>query len=144
MKIIIPFKAISVNDAYYGTKKYGMKADAKDWCYQVNWVLVQYKSQFEALREQFNSNENGLKVEMTFYYKDFFNKKGEINSKIYDLTNTEKILMDLVIDSRHFGPPPYKSPNLNIDDRNVIELVSKKLPAAEDRVEIVISLVALP
>lgn len=143
MKIIIPFKAISVNDAYYGNKKYGMKADAKDWCYQVNWILVQYKSQFELLRSQFNPKEHGLCLEIEYHYKDFYNKNGEISSKVFDLTNNEKILVDLIVDARHYGPPPYKSPNLNINDKHVTKIISQKMKSDSDKIEIKISLLKL-
>lgn len=134
IQITLPFKAISINEAYYGQKKFGMKKEAKEWCYQVNWALKEYISQFSQFKKDYKNN--GLRVEFYFYYKNFYNKEGSISSKTLDLSNSEKILLDLVVDSRHYGPPPYKSPNLNINDSQVVELFSKKLEGPEDKIVI--------
>lgn len=141
IKFSLPFRAISVNDSYYGNRKFGMKKEAKEWTYAVNWELAKHSSQFDILREQFNPKEHGLSVSFCFIYKEFFNKSGSVSSKIYDLTNCEKLLLDLIVDSAHHGIAPYKSPNLNINDKHVIELFSKKAPGAQDRIDIEIKIV---
>lgn len=139
----IPFKAISVNDCYYGNRKFGMKKEAKEWSYGVNWELARHEERFKELKSQFDEKKHGLKVSFLFIYKDFFTKSGTISSKIYDLTNCEKLLLDLIVDSAHYGPAPYKSPNLNINDKYVVELVSKKRPGIADEVVVTIEIVDL-
>lgn len=143
IKFSLPFRAISVNDSYYGNRKFGMKKEAKEWTYAVNWELAKHSSQFESLKNQFNPKIHGLSVSFLFIYKEFFNKSGSISSKIYDLTNCEKLLLDLIVDSAHHGPAPYKSPNLNINDKHVIELISRKTSGSADEIVVEIKIIEL-
>ena len=142
MIIILPFKAYSVNDYYYANRAHGKKKEAKEWEYSVNWELAKYN--FDQLRNDFKVSEHGLKVSITFYYKSYYNKQGKISSKIFDISNCEKPLLDLIFNPVNFGPAPYKSPNAQIDDKNVIEMLVKKLPGLEDQVVIDIEIVPLP
>ena len=139
MKIIIPFKAISVNDAYCADRRFGLKKSAKDWTYQVNWVLDGYKHELRNFKEQYDETCEGLIVEITYIYENLYNKAGGISAKTYDLSNSDKLLIDLVIDAAHFGAAPYKSPNLNINDKNIIRLTSTKQSGPSDSIEINIS-----
>lgn len=143
MKISLPFKAFSVNKQFAANKKYGMLKDAKDFCYQVNWQLQKYKDEFEEIRNNFDETLHGLEVEIIHYYKNFFNSKGGVSNKVLDITNTEKLLMDLIIDKEHYGPAPYLSPNLKLNDRNVIKLTSSKRAGGHDFVTVEINIVLL-
>ena len=141
--IILPFKPISINNMYYENRKHGMKSEAKDFCYQVNWELTKYGAQLKQLRSQFDETKHSLSVTMTFNYMNFYTKDRKISSKIYDLTNSEKLLLDLVVDAAHFGTAPYKSPNLCLNDKYVVELHSYKKPSTSDSIEITIAIVTL-
>lgn len=140
-KIVIPFKAYSINDYYYNDRKHGKRKEAKEWEYQVNWQLKNYD--FSEFRNSFNPKTDALKVDITYYYSNFYTKAGNLNKKTYDLSNCEKPLIDLIFNPVNHGPAPYKSPNLNIDDCNIIEMNVKKLPGKES-IEIVISTIKLP
>jgi len=144
MQISIPFKAYSINDYYYNNRKFGKRKEAKQWEWSINWALVQYEAEFASLRSSFNPQIHGLSVEMVFFYKDFYTKAGKINSKIYDLSNCEKVLLDLLVNPSVHGKAPYASPNLNIDDKYVIALSSKKRPSDKDSIMININIVSLP
>ena len=143
MQIIIPFRAFSVNDYYYGNRKYGKKADAKSWEHQVNWVLKEYTDEFAEFKKTFDDNQHGLRVTITHLYSNFFLKSGKLNKKLFDLSNTEKPLLDLILNPVNYGQAPYKSPNLQIDDCHVLSLHSFKRPG-EDAVIVDIELENLP
>jgi hypothetical protein len=143
MIILLPFRAFSVNEQFCKDKKFGMRKDAKEFCYKVNWELQKYKDAFDKLRSEYNPKKHGISVSFTHNYKDFYTISGEISHKLLDLTNTEKLLMDLCIDKAHNGPAPYKSPNLNLNDKSVIELISVKRPSTTDHVIIEITLLDL-
>jgi Holliday junction resolvase RusA-like endonuclease len=144
MKITIPFKGFSVNSQYYADRRFGMTAAFKQWAYQVNHVLEQYNSEFLDIRNNFDECKHGLSVSMTFFYKDYYSKNGKISRKVFDVTNLEKSLLDICVDAAHYGAAPYKSPNLKLNDSNVIELLSKKLPADRDYIEVEIFIIPLP
>jgi len=139
----LPFQAYSINNQYYADRKFGMRKEAKEYCYQVNWQINAHSNEFEKFSKQFNPALHSLKVQFTHVYKEFYNKAGHISSKCFDLTNTEKLLLDLLFDERHHGQAPYKSPNLSINDKYVTELISKKCYGPEDCVLITIELVSL-
>ena len=141
MKIIIPFAAYSVNNYYYGDKRHGKRAEAKQWEYQINWELNKYQPAFEDIKRQFVLGEHGFKVTFVFAYKSFFNKAGVISSKVFDVSNVEKPLLDLLFNPCNHGQAPYKSPNINIDDRFVVEMLSKKCQGDSDSIEITIELI---
>lgn len=143
MEIILESSAYSINDYYYNNRKHGKRAEAKQWEYQINWLLKDYEEQFKKFRDSFGA-DSALSVEITFYHHNFFTKSGKLNSKIYDLSNCEKVLIDLLLNPVNHGPAPYKSPNLNIDDCKVIKLLSQKLPANRDYIRVVIEQIAIP
>lgn len=141
MKFTIPFAAYSVNNYYYGDKRHGKRAEAKQWEYSVNWELCKHQVAFEQLRASFIPSIHAFKVSFVFSYKSFFNKAGTISSKVFDISNCEKPLLDLIFNPCNNGPAPYKSPNVNIDDKFVIEMHSKKVQGDSDSIEITIELV---
>jgi hypothetical protein len=131
MIITIPFKAYSVNSMYNMQRKHGMKADARIWCSQVLNVLDTYDQEFQAFRADFDPMTHGLVVHMTFYYNNFYTKAGELNSKVFDLSNLEKPLLDLVCGEDYYGNLPYLAKNLKINDKHVTTLVSEKRPTQQ-------------
>lgn len=141
MNVLLPFKAYSVNDYFYNDRKHGKRKEAREWEHKVNWELQKYD--FSELRNSFDAKKHALKVTITFYYSNFFTKSGKLNSKIYDLSNCEKPLLDLLLNPVNFGPAPFMSPNLNIDDCKVVELLCYKRPG-NDSVAIKIEVVDIP
>lgn len=144
MKLILPFRALSVNNMYYANRQHGLKTSAKEWLYQVNWELAKYAKEFMELRQSFDPKKHGISIEFTFYYKDFYNSTGTVSSKCFDLSNVEKPLQDALLNPSNHGSPPYKTHNLALDDKFVVDSVSHKRPADLDSVEILITVVELP
>lgn len=74
-----------------------------------------------------------------------FNKQGKISSRAEDLSNVEKMLLDvLFLPKYHVQPWPDGVPNLNADDKYVLELSSKKVYAPADGTHITIALIPAP
>lgn len=144
MKFTINLPGYSINSMYYNDKRLGKRTDAKEWSYQVNWEIDKFAKEFMELRQQFDPKRHGLRVDLTFHYKNFYNAQQKISSKVHDLSNVEKPLLDLLLTKANHGPAPYKAQNLAIDDKYVIELNSKKRPAAKDSIDVEIYIIDLP
>jgi hypothetical protein len=143
LMINIPLGGFSINSMYHGNRKFGKTSKAKDWSYQVNFYVDKYAEQLIAMKKDFDPQKHGFKVSMLFGYKDFYNKAGSISSKVEDLSNVEKPLLDLIFLPDNHGPLPYKSRNLNIDDKYVVELQSRKVRSDHDFISVTVELVSL-
>lgn len=135
-------KPFSINATYYGNG-FIKTSKAREWALDVFYRLstAENEAKFAELRAFFNIKKHGIAVRMTAYYPEaqFFTKQGTVSSKTYDLTNCEKGLLDLFMLPKHaLNPAPLGCQNLQLDDRYVTELVSKKLPTkdAEPRIEV--------
>lgn len=144
-------KPFSINSTYYGGGSSFVKTTAaREWMYQVFHRLSDAESEqkFKDLREAFKPEEHGFEVCMIAYYPraDYMTKKGHLSNKTLDLTNCEKSLVDCLFLSKHaLTAAPYGCQNLQIDDRYVVSLQSKKLPCdGAPRIEVSIELVSIP
>lgn len=65
---------------------------------------------------------------IVYYPKDkVLTKKDELSNKCFDTTNIEKPLMDLIFLPKYFDLEyPFGCKNLNLDDKFLLDLVSKK------------------
>lgn len=72
-------------------------------------------------------NDKAIAVTISIYYPIwlFFTSKGTISSKTFDVTNTEKLLVDLL-----FGDI------MQINDKNIVRLVSTKAASKDYRIDI--------
>lgn len=165
IKLILPdIKPFSVNNAYYRNRKHN--AQARKWRATVLKSLLPYKADFERLRAAFDPSKHSLFVSITVYYpsKKFFVQskptKGQLSAKTMDLTNTEKLLIDLIFHPKFSSNTWLKERkgqeirlyeslselcNLAIDDRFISDLKSEKRPNNDEtyRTEVRISLVPL-
>ena len=117
-----------------------------DWSAQIFHALSSEKNleAFTDLREFFNPETHGYAVDLKFYYpRDIlFTKKGSLSARAHDLSNIEKPLIDLIFLPSYFNKSvPYGCKNLNIDDKFIYELSSKKLPSNEHKIEIELSII---
>ncbi len=82
------------------------------------------------LREVFDLKKHAYSVRMTAYYPRFYTKEGTISATTEDITNWEKLAVDhLFLPKNHVLPVPYGCPNLNVDDKHIVQLTSRKRPA---------------
>src|SRR5690349_15070469 len=131
-KISIKSKPFSINAATYSDAR-TKTASYREWQAQVFHQLnnSQDLETFKAVKEQFDEEKNSLEVSMTCYYprKVFVNKEGKLSSRTTDCSNFEKLLLDLLFDRQYYDKPsPYGCKNLNLNDKHVVALNSKKLP----------------
>jgi hypothetical protein len=132
--IVLPVKAISVNSMYYGNRLHGKTAEAQDWSHEVLFHLSKYKRELKNFRDYFDPSKHVYKMHLTMMVPVdvYYTKKGELTSKIVDLTNWEKPLIDLIMLKKFFGGNvPYQCENLNTDDRYLQYMISEKVPTEQ-------------
>ena len=143
--LVVP--SFSVNKYYYRRGKSVVRTSpAREWGANVHEQLavLNLQPQFEAFRKAFKPSKHGIHVDLTFFVERslYFTKKGLINIRSKDLTNVEKPLVDLIFDERYFNRDGIQ--NLAINDKHIISLHSRKLPADISTIKVVISLVDMP
>lgn len=122
---------------YYANKLHGFTADSKEWRFKCFHAMSkQVAAQALAdLREHFNASKHSYKISFTFNIprEKFYNKQGLISSRTADLSNVEKALVDVIFLPANFGNnPPYNCEQLNIDDKYVTEMSSRKVAVDAD------------
>ena len=138
--ITLKLKPFSIN-AMYGRDKRHKTTAFQEWCCSilVALALKENKKKLKELREFFNYKRHVYKVEITFFYPKhvLYTKDGPISAKAHDLSNIEKPLIDLVFLPIFYDKPsPYGTKNLNIDDKYITHLVSKKRVSKSYKIKI--------
>ena len=129
--ITLKLKPFSINAMYYGNRKHGKTIEAQEWACSVLVALAlkENKKKLKELRQCFDSLKHVYKVDLTFFYPKhtLYTKECRVSGRAHDLSNIEKPLIDLVFLPRYYDlPSPYGAENLNIDDKYIIHLTSKK------------------
>lgn len=138
MKLRLKSPPFSINTSHYIRTKTRTK-ECRDWG---DKILLQLQKQiiqiaFGCLRKNFDETKHGIIFEITWYHprKKFFTQKdGSVSRRTKDLSNIEKLLIDLICDKRFngrvfkVGKIPKIIKNLNIDDQYIVDLISKKRP----------------
>ena len=122
----LKIKPFSVNQMY-GRERNRKTMDCYDWEAQFCHLLRQDAPQkaLKELREAFDSSNHAYVVRLTFGFHSsiFFTKDGAISSRSFDLTNLEKPILDLLCGPKYHEQ---EAPNLNCDDKLVVQVVSAK------------------
>jgi hypothetical protein len=137
-------RSFSIN-AMYGPKKFKTPA-ARDWEMTVMHQLNSEENltKFSRLREAFNPDIHGYSVSITVYYPEskFYTKGGDISAHTHDVSNYEKPLVDLLFLPKYFDQQsPYGCRNLNVDDKYIIRMFSRKAPGPDFSVKVVLKVV---
>lgn len=145
----LPLKTVSVNSTHFANKSHGLRPEAKEWLYAVfyNLSLPGAKEALADLRAAFDPAVHGYSVDIRVGApKDvLYNKAGGLSSRMHDLSNIEKPLIDALFLPKFFGTNvPYECENLNVDDKYLVRLSSEKVVASNFYLEITIGLIALP
>lgn len=134
-------KPFSVNASYVRTYHGVTKSSgASEFCSQIFNIISRESEavKLQELREKFNTKEHCYKVVLTAYYpeSEYYTKKHEMSNKTVDVTNFEKMIVDcLFLPKFNHEPFPYGAANLNIDDRYLAEMRSRKLGANKRLIE---------
>lgn len=126
VEFILPIKAFSLNKYRYGHSPHKTK-EAREYEEDVLQRLKEIP-ELTVMSEKWHGT---IEVELVFTYPSavFYNAKGHISAKTYDLSNVEKPLLDLII-NRHMG----------LDDRFVTKLVSSKGPGEAYSIKVILVL----
>lgn len=143
--LFIQAAPLSVNAMFYNNKAHGKRKEAKDWECNIMHQLWEASNRkaLQELRDYFNPKKHVYAVSLTFVYPwdKFYTKADALSSHTQDLSNCEKALIDVVFTPRYFGlNHPYQCENLNIDDKYITALVSKKLPGDSQYIKISIAI----
>lgn len=141
----LPVRSFSINSMHYATKRV-KTTDAREW----EATIIHYLSvpsiqmQLELLRTHFNKKIHGWEVSIIAYYpeSELYTKTGELSSKVHDLSNIEKPLIDLIFLPKYYNQDyPYGCKNLNCDDRYIKRLHSEKCASDKSSLEVSLSIV---
>lgn len=146
--IIFQSKTASVNSFYYNDKRMGKTMAAREWSANMLHTIGRYAAEFGALRAYFDPKKHcySVKIKMLVPRSTLYTRSGELTTKVHDLSNIEKSIVDVIFLPEYFSENSLfdtKGPNLNIDDRYLAHLSSSKVPT-EDTWGIEVELEILP
>lgn len=141
-------KAYSINAAYCRDRAYKNR-DCRDWEENFLFLLSDKNVQtpLAEIRAAFNPDAHSYAIRMVFVYPEetYFNMKDRVSSKTFDLSNVEKLCLDLLFDEKHCGGIHGKEfTNLATNDVHVTQLSSFKRPGQEFAIRFDIKLVNKP
>lgn len=137
MEITFTLKAppFSINKAYY-KRSFTRTKECREWGDSVLRQLqaATIQEDLQKFRIEFlSAPEASIGVRLRYFIPEeiFYTKKGDISRRSQDLSNVEKMLVDLIFDPRFCGRELSRGlicQNLNLDDKLITKLVSEKLP----------------
>lgn len=134
LEFTLPIKAFSINAYRYGHTPHKTK-EARSFEEDFLWHISQVSDILEMADKWRTGDYGQVHVSIVHVYpKDvFFNKQGKVSAKTFDLSNTEKILLDLILNKY-----------MEIDDRFVTVLNSSKIPGAAYEIRVSLEMVPGP
>lgn len=139
-------KPLSINSTYYSTGGGFIKTTAaREWTHEVCYHLSSEENEkaLADLRQHFDNSKHYYKISLEAHYpkKFFITGKGHISARTVDITNWEKSIIDVIFLPKNYSDtPPYGCKNLNIDDRYICEMSSKKVLSKDDFYRIVVEI----
>ena len=133
--LLLACEAFSINKMYYNKPGFQRTQEAREWSYKVfDELNCSYnQQQMRLFREKFEPSHMGVEVTIVERIPvDEFFKVGswEISSKTFDRSNVEKPLIDLLFLPKYFTRSvPEGCNNLNLDDKYVSQVISRKVPS---------------
>ena len=146
--ITLKLKPFSINAMFCRDKRH-KTIEAQEWSCSVLVALAlkENKKKLKELRQYFDPMKHVYKVDLTFFYPKhvLFRKDGGISARAHDLSNVEKPLIDLVFLPMFYDrPSPYGAKNLNIDDKYIVDLRSRKRVGKDFRIRVTLNIKDLP
>ena len=146
--ITLKLKPFSINAMFCRDKRH-KTIEAQEWSCSVLVALAlkENKKKLKELRQYFDPKKHVYKVDLTFFYPKhvLFRKDGGISARAHDLSNVEKPLIDLVFLPMFYDrPSPYGAKNLNIDDKYITDLRSRKRVGKDFRIRVTLNIKDLP
>lgn len=127
----LPCKAFSVNAYYYGNRAIKTK-EARAWEAQILELLEEHKPLHDmADAWRISGGVFHIRININYPHYLYYNKAGQISAKTFDVTNTEKPLVDLILGTF-----------MNINDRNLTVCLSSKAPGPRHSIDITLELIS--
>lgn len=128
----------SINKATYRNGNRTVRC--RNWGDSILKQLKQYEKEMDAFHDliQEDVDNVGLDVSITFFMPNLYTKTGKVSRLSNDLSNVEKMLIDLIFDSR-FKDRGWS--NLNTDDCLITALHSYKVYSSSYLISVDISIV---
>ncbi len=129
----MPIKAYSLNKYHYATKKIKTQ-DAREWEAIVLWHLKDRAQPLADMADKWRLSGGTFSITIKNNYprQMYYNRFGQVSAKTFDITNCEKPLVDLIMNT-HMG----------IDDRNLVLCTSSKGPVdGPNSVDITLELIS--
>lgn len=131
VNFVLPLAPYSINRFYYGNKRI-ITADARDWIQRIIYAAsaIGIVAKLAKIRENFDPKKHSISIQLVHKVpkSEFYSKKNEISAHVFDLTNWEKPLVDILFDKKYYGNNvPSTFENLNINDKFITLCLSKKI-----------------
>jgi len=146
IEFFLPLEPFSINAVYYRDRRHKTQA-YRDWELSIFQCLnaPDIQQQLSDLRKAYDENKHCFSVDFTFYFPNLLNKSGKISSRVEDLSNVEKVLLDvLFLPKFHVQDFPFGCKNINADDKYVLSLTSKKKLGPKPGINVKVALVDYP
>jgi hypothetical protein len=141
-ELILDAPPFSVNKAYYRNRQ--RTEECRRWG---NNILTQLqdprlRADLISLRDSYDALRHSFFIEITHFTPKLYTKAGTINKRSMDLSNIEKLLIDLIFDTRFQGRiiNDMEINNLGIDDATILDMVSRKRYGPDYKILVRISL----
>jgi len=146
--ITLKLKPFSINAMFCRDKRH-KTIEAQEWSCSVLVALAlkENKKKLKELRQYFDPKKHIYKVDLMFFYPQhvLHKKEGGISARAHDLSNVEKPLIDLIFLPMFYDrPSPYGAKNLNIDDKYITDLRSRKRVGKDFRIRVTLNIKELP
>lgn len=139
-------RPFSINNAYY-KRTFTMTQECRIWRKTIIEAAKQPENLaiFEDVRNAFENAPKpaGLIVAISYGIRAdyFFTKKGDVKRHSMDLSNVEKLLIDILFDPRFYERDELD--NLNLDDKYIVKLYSEKIPKKEWTIKVEFGIINL-
>lgn len=147
LRLIFNSPPFSINSAYYRNRQ--RTKECRAWGNQIHSQMSQpsVAAAIKLFKQSLDSHTK-LSVELNFKYpeKKLYTIKGEVSRRSMDLSNIEKLLIDLIFDKR-FQDRITDCGNivesLEEDDKKIMKLISTKSLSDDDtyQIEAIISII---
>lgn len=144
IELNLPIKPYSVNAYFYGNRSI-KRREAVEWEASIIEFLrnKDIQKKISKFRESFDATKHSLSINIiTTYPKDIlYTKKGMLSSRAFDISNTEKPLIDVIFLAKY---STNTTKNLEIDDKYITSMKSEKVAGEDYNISIKIQLSNLP
>lgn len=143
-KLHLPIHAMSINSFYYANKSHGPTQTARDWISQVCWLLnsTENKQALIDLRNEFDPEKHVYHIHLKVGTPKMFTKDGDISRQSIDISNTEKVFLDILFDKKY--AESRQCENLCTDDKYLTRLISEKHWASQPSIAVTIHVKSRP